>query len=274
MTRDLQQYADRAVAAGHVGIVIGAISAAGTEWAAAGSTGRRGRRPDDRTIFRLASLSKVFTATALAIAVTSGDIALDQPVLHHITYRHLATHTSGLPRGDIGLLEALRAVPGTGSEYSNIGVAALGALLGPDYEAVIRERIGLPDVTTVLDAEQLGRLAPGHDENGGPVVTPVFPLVAPSGGLYGTVADLLVFMRQYLAPDAARRLAVTDRLCWIVDGERVWHNGALPGYRCYLAFCPVAGTGVAVLSNSAISVDDLGVEVLTGLSPAAGPRPA
>ena len=78
--------------------MIGAISAAGTEWAAAASTGRRDRRPDDRTIFRLASLSKAFTATALASAVTTGDIALDEPVLHHITYRHLATHTAGLTR--------------------------------------------------------------------------------------------------------------------------------------------------------------------------------
>ena len=166
--------------------------------------------------------SKVFTATALACAVTTGDIALDEPVLHHITYRHLATHTAGLPRGGVGLLDALQAVPGAGFNYSNEGVAALGALLGPDYEAVIRERIGLPDVTTVLDVEQLGRLAPGHDENGRPVVTPTYPLGAPSGGLYGTIADLLVFVRQYLTPDAARRLAVTDRLCWMVDGERVW----------------------------------------------------
>jgi CubicO group peptidase (beta-lactamase class C family) len=109
--------------------------------------------------------SKVFTATALACAVTTGDIALDEPVLHHITYRHLATHTAGLPRGVVGLLDALQAVPGAGFEY---------------------------------------------------------PLGAPSGGLYGTIADLLVFVRQYLTPDAARRLAVTDRLCWMVDGERVW----------------------------------------------------
>ena len=156
----------------------------------------------------------MFTARALACAVTTGDIALDEPVLHHITYRHLATHTAGLPQGGVGLLDALQAVPGAGFEY---------------------------------------------------------PLGAPSGGLYGTIADLLVFVRQYLTPDAARRLAVTDRLCWMVDGERVWHNGALPGYRGYLAFCPVAGTGVAVLSNTAISVDDLGVDVLCGLRPTADP---
>jgi D-alanyl-D-alanine-carboxypeptidase/D-alanyl-D-alanine-endopeptidase len=188
----LQEYADRAVVEGHVGIVIGTIRDGLKEWASAGSTGSGGTRPDDRTIFRLASVSKVFTATALAVAVTRGAIALDSPVIGSITYRHLATHTSGLPRGDVTLLQALRAVPGR-FEYSNVGVSALGALLGPDYEEVIRERIGLADITTVLNIEQLGRLAPGHDENGNPVVTPTYPDGAPSGGLYGTVADLLEF---------------------------------------------------------------------------------
>ena len=70
-----------------------------------------------------------------------------------------------------------------------------------------------------------------------------------------------------LGTDAVRRIAKL----WMVDGERVWHNGALPGYRGYLAFCPVAGTGVAVLSNTEISVDDLGVDVLSGLRPTADP---
>ena len=58
-----------------------------------------------------------------------------------------------------------------------------------------------------------------------------------------------------------------------------WHNGALPGYRGYLAFCPVAGTGVAVLGDAAISVDDLGADVLSGLkayplAPPSLPRPS
>jgi serine-type D-Ala-D-Ala carboxypeptidase/endopeptidase len=259
----LQEYADRAVADGHVGIVIGTIRDGRTEWASAGSTGSGGTRPDDRTIFRLASVSKVFTATALAVGVTRGAIALDSPVIGPITYRHLATHTSGLPRGDVTLLQALQAVPGR-FEYSNVGVSALGALLGPDYEEVIRERIGLADIATVLNIEQLGRLAPGHDENGNPVVTPTYPDGAPSGGLYGTVADLLEFLRQYLQPDAAKQLAIDEKLGWVVDGDRIWHNGSLPGYRSYLAFSPAHGTGVAILSNTGISVDELGQRLMIG----------
>src|ERR1700722_16017601 len=217
----LQQYADRAVAAGHVGIVIGAISAAGTEWAAAGSTGRRGRRPDDRTIFRLASLSKVFTATALASAVTAGDIALDEPVLHHITYRHLATHTAGLPRGDVGLLDALQAEPGGGFQNSSQGVSALGALLGPDYEAVIRERIGLPDVTTVLDAEQVGRLAPGHDKNGRPEGRPGY---SPRGAVRRSLRhDRGPAGVRAAIPDTGRRSAAGSHRPAVLDGR--WRAG-------------------------------------------------
>jgi len=261
----LQEFADRALADGHVGIVIGVISGGASEWVSAGWTGRKGTRPTDRTIFRLASVSKVFTATALAAAVTSNDIGLDDRVIGQITYRHLATHTAGLPRDDTTLLQAISATPSDRFQYSNVGVSALGALLGPSYETVIRERIGLADITTVLDAEQLSRLAPGHDENGGPVVTPTYPDGAPSGGLYGTVADLLTFLQQYLRPDEAKQLAVSERLCWVVEDDRIWHNGSLPGYRSYLAFSPHTDVGVAVLSNTGKSVDALANEVFQRL---------
>lgn len=260
----LQEHADRAVADGHVGIVIGSIRDGRTEWASAGISGRGGARPDDRTVFRLASVSKVFTGTALAVAVTQREIALDTPVIGRITYRHLATHTSGLPRNDPILLDALHSEPGSRFEYSNVGVSALGALLGADYEEVVRERIGLPDITTVPALDQLRRLAPGHDKSGNPVVTPIYPSGAPAGGLYGTIADLLQFLQDYLAPDAARQLAIEERLCWMVDGDSFWHNGSLPGYRSYIAFSPADGTGIAVLSNTAISVDELGQRLMIG----------
>jgi len=260
----LREYADQAVADGHVGIVIGTIRDGEIDCAGAGVTGAGGQLPDERTIFRLASVSKVFTATALAIAVTRGEIALDDPVIGRITYRHLATHTSGLPRDNTTLLEALTARPGERFTYSNLGVSALGALLGPDYEQMIRDRIGLPDITTVLNVEQLRRLAPGHDENGNPVVTPIYPSGGPSGGLYGSVADLLEFLRQYLAPDAAKRLAIEEKLCWVVEEDRIWHTGSLPGYRSYLAFSLRQRAGIAILGNTGISVAELGQRLMIG----------
>ncbi|NIP19456.1 MAG: serine hydrolase [Xanthomonadales bacterium] len=58
------------------------------------------------TVFRLGSVSKMFTAMAIAILADRGDLGLDDPAgeyvpaLAHrpdITVRHLLTHTSGLP---------------------------------------------------------------------------------------------------------------------------------------------------------------------------------
>ena len=42
----------------------------------------------------------------------------------------------------------------------------------------------------------------------------------------------------------------------------LWHNGATGGYRSFIGFVPETGTGVAVLCNSAIDVDDVAVRIL------------
>jgi N-acyl-D-aspartate/D-glutamate deacylase len=62
-------------------------------------------RPD--TAFRLASVSKQFTATAIMVLADRGQLSLDDKVVDHLpelerygdrmTIRHLLTHTSGLP---------------------------------------------------------------------------------------------------------------------------------------------------------------------------------
>jgi CubicO group peptidase (beta-lactamase class C family) len=67
---------------------------------------------DDSTLFEIASVTKSFTGVLLARRVEVGAVTLDQPVAsvlpesvplpgatrRAITLRHLATHTSGLPR--------------------------------------------------------------------------------------------------------------------------------------------------------------------------------
>ncbi len=70
------------------------------------------QKPSDSTIYEIGSMSKVFTGILLAHAVESGRVQLDQPigtlmnnlpaankeVGDSILLRHLATHSSGLPR--------------------------------------------------------------------------------------------------------------------------------------------------------------------------------
>jgi serine-type D-Ala-D-Ala carboxypeptidase/endopeptidase len=123
--------------------------------------------PDERTIFEIGSITKVFTATLLADMAREGLVALDDPVQRYlqegvelpvrgrpITLADLASHTSGLPRLPKGLLwQAIRESanpyanftfdqlnvaiprtkprrpPGKKIRYSNYGAGLLGHVL-------------------------------------------------------------------------------------------------------------------------------------------------
>ncbi len=124
--------------------------------------------PDETTLFEIGSITKVFTALALADMAREGLVALDDPVRkwlpdsvkvptrdgQEITLAHLASHTSGLPRlGRILEFQAvgnplnpfarfsvedlyktlatssLAATPGTKYAYSNLGAGLLGHAL-------------------------------------------------------------------------------------------------------------------------------------------------
>jgi CubicO group peptidase (beta-lactamase class C family) len=70
------------------------------------------------TVYRIASISKLFTATAILHLRDAGKLGLDDPVAKHLPWyqikdahpggptvsiRHLLTHTSGLPREAVGV---------------------------------------------------------------------------------------------------------------------------------------------------------------------------
>ena len=71
-----------------------------------------GKAPDRDSVYEIGSVSKAFTGILLADRVKAGVVRLDDPVQKYlpegvqlakqgaqeITLRHLATHTSGLPR--------------------------------------------------------------------------------------------------------------------------------------------------------------------------------
>jgi CubicO group peptidase (beta-lactamase class C family) len=102
------------------------------------------------TIFDIASLTKLFTATAILTLVADGTLELDRPVAETfttyatgdragVTLRHLLNHTSGLPaharlwtqpfladRVDAVLRMPLEAPPGTRHEYSCLGYITAG----------------------------------------------------------------------------------------------------------------------------------------------------
>lgn len=123
-----------------VGIVVGIIDAAGQRVVAHGHLEKDDPRPiDGNTVFEIGSVTKVFTALALADAAERGDVQLDTPVAQllpesvvlrqaadgkPITLKHLATHMSGLPRLPDNLMPADDNDP-----YADYGVAKLYAFL-------------------------------------------------------------------------------------------------------------------------------------------------
>ncbi|HEY2633473.1 MAG TPA: serine hydrolase domain-containing protein [Steroidobacteraceae bacterium] len=129
------------------------------------------------TNYRLASLTKQFTAAAILLLAEAGRLSLDDPVrrwlptLPHtaddIVIRHLLTHASGLidyedliPDGRtaqlrdadvLGLLEAENRgyfPPGQGYRYSNSGYSLLALIVGrasgEDFASFLSERIFQP----------------------------------------------------------------------------------------------------------------------------------
>jgi serine-type D-Ala-D-Ala carboxypeptidase/endopeptidase len=128
----------------HVGAVAGLLDLAADGQPLISGTGSlraaNGPAPDADTTFEIGSITKTFTALALAHAVVSGRLSLDTPVHDilpagtavpvrdavEITVEHLARHTSGLPRSPqrLGLRSGqdggrgTRVSPPTGTELA------------------------------------------------------------------------------------------------------------------------------------------------------------
>jgi CubicO group peptidase (beta-lactamase class C family) len=128
---------------------------------------------ENNTIFDLASISKIFTATAVMILFEKGLFNLDDPVSRHIpefaanrkenvTIRQLLTHTSGFTawiplyskgnsredRLKLVLNQPLKNAPGTTYEYSDLNMITLGMLVehwsGQRQDEFVREHITEP----------------------------------------------------------------------------------------------------------------------------------
>jgi CubicO group peptidase (beta-lactamase class C family) len=126
------------------------------------------------TLFRIASLTKLFTGMAILQLRDAGKLDLDDPVSKYIPeidgvvyptsehpqirIRHLVTHTSGLPHDgnqfggttDAELLGQLNGLtleftPGSAESYSNLGMSIAGLVIvrasGQPYKDYMREHI-------------------------------------------------------------------------------------------------------------------------------------
>jgi serine-type D-Ala-D-Ala carboxypeptidase/endopeptidase len=166
-----------------------------------------GPAPDEQTVFRIASMTKSFTAAAVLLLRDEGTLRLDDLAQDYVpelaglrltagsapvTIRQLLTMTAGLPTDDPWgdrlqgqpLAEfaeflaggvSLAWSPGTRFEYSNLGYAILGRVItaasGEDYTDFVRTRLFQPLGMTAsgFDADEFhqGQLARGYQGKAG-----------------------------------------------------------------------------------------------------------
>lgn len=193
-----------------------------------GMTDRAQATPNTpQTRFRIASLTKQFTAMAILILQTRGALHVNDPICAYlddcppawqpITIRHLLTHTSGLPNytdspsfANVEMLPAtpgeliarfrdlpLVFAPGAAYAYGNSGYVLLGAIIerasGQSYGDFLRAAIFAPllmnnsGYATGVNAD--GWLARGYA--GGRLADAIdTSTLFAAGGLYSTVEDL------------------------------------------------------------------------------------
>ncbi len=180
--------------------------------------------------FRIASISKVITATVVLQLVEAGQLTLDEPVgdrlvalvgatpvdpaVSAITVRQLLSHTAGFPSyqnaffggrfdscpsiAQYGLSSGLNGAPGTVYTYSNLNFCLLGLLVedvaGRPYEAVVQDRLLGPLGITGM------RLAGTFDSTESEVIHPsgsgrhYMEVLGAAGSWVATAADIVTIL--------------------------------------------------------------------------------
>jgi CubicO group peptidase (beta-lactamase class C family) len=177
--------------------------------------------------FRIASISKQFTAIAILMLQEQGKLTVDDKVCQYIeacpdawqdiTLRHLLMHTSGIPDFDFvnnpvqqttvaKLIDSFRALPlrfppGEGWNYTNSGYVLLGYVIeqvsGSNYRSFLNDTIfkplgmndtGYDSYNALLKYRTTGYSNPHTRAN----YIDASKLFA-AGGLYSTVSDLYLW---------------------------------------------------------------------------------
>jgi len=188
-----------------------------------------GVKATPRTNYRLASVTKQFTAAAILLLEQDGKLSLDDRVQRwlpslpqpEVTIRQLMSHTSGLidyedvmapdttvPLRDADLLALLEGQPrtwfepGTAYRYSNSGYALLALIVGKasgsDFASFLRDRIFLPLGMEHTVAFEDGRSTVAHRAYGYSRVDgrwqrtdqSTTSSVLGDGGIYSSIEDL------------------------------------------------------------------------------------
>lgn len=249
----------------------------------------RGRTNRRSTTFRLASLSKTFTAAAIVMLIEREKLHLEDPLSHffpdfpngdHITVSQLLLHESGvgeldspdLMRGCVSSDEMVHRIakappffaPGAGDRYSNEGYVLLAAVVehasGMSYEAFLRKNIFEPlrmKHTGVMCAEWPVRdHATGYIAGLGEDVESL-PFNEAGwngpGSLYSNADDLYTWLKAVSADRLFKFSTLKYPYGWgkrNYSGKRlVEQSGQLEGYTAHMALYPDQKIYLVFLNN-------------------------
>ncbi len=188
----------------------------------------------ERTTFRIASVSKLFTATAVMQLVEQGRLDLHADINRYltdfqipatypepITLEHLLTHTAGFDDSDVGSItltpEAALPLerylstflpprvrpPGQVLSYSNYGMALAGFLVqqasGVPFEQYVEQHILAPLGMQHSGFTPTDSLATGYWSDGNAqAVKPYYVSDLPSSGVIASATDMASFMTAHL----------------------------------------------------------------------------
>lgn len=197
--------------------------------------------PDENTFFEIGSITKTFTAIAVAEMLLNEQMDIDTPIRSYlpsnlptlqrngieVNFKHLLTHTSGLPRmpnnysaieqyegyGNEKLYQYLNNVqlestPFTKSNYSNTGFAILGNILERHYKVNYNELITnrilnplhLNDTKVNFEDTDVTRWCKGYANGKETDYWKTMNAFNGAGVLKSTVKDLLLYANANLSP--------------------------------------------------------------------------
>jgi len=213
------------------------LTARGYGLADTGTEGSPARPVDpEDTLFRIGSVSKVVSATAIMQLVEQGELDLDADVQQYldfdldtpkgaVTLRHLLTHTAGFEEVISGLIgtpgseQTLREAvseappaqvyePGTTPAYSNYGATLAGYVAervsGRPFAELVQDEVLDPAGMTSSSFEQPlpadldARLAKGYPDDSKPAYPTEVVNAAPAGAMSASATDMARFMLAHL----------------------------------------------------------------------------
>ena len=224
------------------------VTTRGYGWADTGASGGNPVAVDpQKSLFRVASVSKIPTSIAAMQLVEQGKVDLDADISAYLdfeierrfdeplTLRHLLTHSAGFEEhGSLTPGTDLEAyvkndppaqvfAPGTTPAYSNYGMALAGYIVqrvsGQPFETYVREHVLEPAGMTSSTYEQplpeglTGSLGPGYTSTGEEVP---FELMGdfPAGSLTVSAPDFAAFMNAQLSRSPKLLRAETWEQMW------------------------------------------------------------